>query len=98
VTEETVAQVLRTAVSPKGFEVTLVREPTPQSRHAHYGVYRRGLSSQRVLRGAAASGPGHARWTPDLSRAEAIFALYLEDVTDPVRLAPTSVQAPAGRE
>jgi hypothetical protein len=94
---ETVSQVLRTAVSHKGFEVTLVLEPTPQSRHRHYGVYRRGLSAKPVLAGRPASGPGHARWTPALERAEAIFALFLQDVTDSARLAPQAVPMPAER-
>jgi hypothetical protein len=80
-------------VSPKGFEVTLVREPTPQSTHHHYGVYRRGLRMAPVLAGRGASGPGHARWTPDLRRAEAIFALYAQDITDPALLAPPPIEA-----
>jgi hypothetical protein len=96
--DRTVSQVLRTAVSHKGFEVTLVLEPTPQSRHRHYGVYRRGLSAKPVFAGRAASGPGHARWTPALERApEAIFALFLQDVTDAARLAPRAAPMPAAR-
>jgi hypothetical protein len=80
-------QLLRRAISPKGFEVTLVREPTPQSRRHHYGIYRRGLRQDAVLAGRNTSGPGRGRWTPHLQRAEAIFELFLQDVTDPVALA-----------
>jgi hypothetical protein len=78
--------------------VTLVREPTPQSRRHHHGIYRRGLRQDAVLAGRNASGPGHSRsghsrWTPYLQRAEAIFALFLQDVTDRVILAQGNAEA-----